>query len=73
LTPRELRKLIKQHEGLRLDFKTDINENSISDFAKDLAAFANTEGGQILIGVSNDGHAVGVDFDRDKQDCCDLF
>lgn len=40
-----------------LELKEVIN----NDFKKEIIAFANTNGGEIYIGVANDGTVVGVD------------
>ena len=40
-----------------LELKAVIN----NDFKKEIIAFANTNGGEIYIGVANDGTVVGVD------------
>lgn len=66
MEPRELKKLIAQHEGLKVDFKTDLRPQSLQDLSKDIAAFANAEGGHIIIGVDNKGNVVGVDWDAEK-------
>lgn len=44
-------------ESLTMEFKREYTE----DIKKIVVSFANTEGGEILIGVDNDGAAVGVD------------
>jgi len=44
-------------ESLTMEFKRKYTE----DIKKIVISFANTEGGEILIGVDNDGAAVGVD------------
>ena len=41
------------------EFKRDISQRS--DFAAEMVAFANLEGGQILIGVEDDGNICGVE------------
>ena len=44
-------------EGLTMELKREYTE----DIKKTVIAFANTEGGEILIGVDDDGAVVGVD------------
>src|SRR5262249_38743820 len=46
-------------EGPRLEFKEAFPKNA-GELAKEIAAFATTEGGTILLGVSSDGALVGV-------------
>ena len=54
----ELRELINQGEGHHLEFKREEEKNP--DFAKTIVAFANADGGKILIGVADDGEIIGV-------------
>lgn len=51
-------KLIAQGEHLTQDFKYEISD--ISKIARTLSAFANTEGGRLLIGVKDNGKVTGV-------------
>jgi ATP-dependent DNA helicase RecG len=54
----ELRKLIARCEDSRLQFKADVN--NADALAAEMVAFANSEGGQIVIGVGDDGKIVGL-------------
>lgn len=56
MNKKELKFLISQGEGYNLEFKESFS-NSI---AKDICAFANTNGGKILLGVSDDGRIKGI-------------
>lgn len=58
MTELELRELIKKGEGHHLEFK----EESVSpdSLKKTIVCFANTDGGKILVGVSNDKLITGV-------------
>jgi len=61
--PKYLQELIEQKEGLHLDFKFEVsNYNKI---ARSLVAFANTEGGKLLIGVKDNGKIVGIRSDEE--------
>ena len=51
--------LIKQPEGKQLEFKRDLS--SPQPLLKTLVAFANTAGGQLFIGIGDDGAVIGVD------------
>lgn len=51
-------KLIAQGEHQQLDFKFGVNDSR--KIARTLAAFANTEGGRLLIGVKDNGSIAGV-------------
>lgn len=54
----ELRRRIAAGEGIKLDFKHSIDDKA--KIARTLVAFANTEGGSLLIGVKDNGKLVGV-------------
>lgn len=58
-----IKNLIAEGEGLELDFKYQIT--SASKIAKTLVAFANTEGGRLLIGVKDNGNIIGVKSDEE--------
>lgn len=53
-----IRKLIAEGEHQQLDFKFGINDSR--KIARTLAAFANTNGGRLLIGVKDNGSIAGV-------------
>jgi len=55
----ELRERILRWENLHTDFKERIS--SPDELAKDLVCFANTDGGQLIIGVAKDHTNKGVD------------
>ncbi len=55
----ELQELIRGGEDLHTDFKERLG--SPSELAKDIVCFANTDGGQLLVGVADDGTVVGID------------
>ncbi|ETZ22491.1 helix-turn-helix domain-containing protein [Pedobacter sp. V48] len=60
-----IRKLILQGEGTTLDFKKTITNNE--KIAKSLVAFANNKGGQLLIGVADDGSIKGVKSEDEER------
>lgn len=53
-----LEELISQGEHQHQDFKYKIQD--VIKLAKSVSAFANTDGGRLLIGVRDDGHISGV-------------
>jgi predicted HTH transcriptional regulator len=53
-----IQNLIAEGEHQMLDFKFEISDSK--RIARSLAAFANTDGGRLLIGVRDDGHLSGV-------------
>ena len=58
-----LRALIRQGEGERLEFKKKTTHPT--RITRTLASLANTHGGQVLVGVDDDGRVVGV---RDAEE-----
>lgn len=58
-----LRKRILEGEHLQQDFKYAINDSK--KIARSLAAFANTEGGRLLVGVKDNGKISGVSSEEE--------
>jgi ATP-dependent DNA helicase RecG len=58
----DLLELIRNGENSGVEFKEDTVETF--DFAKEVVAFANFQGGQVLLGVSDDRQIVGITRDR---------
>jgi predicted HTH transcriptional regulator len=58
-----LKKLISEGEGQQLDFKYCISDSR--KIARTLSAFANSEGGRLLIGVRDNGSIAGVRTDEE--------
>ncbi len=50
--------MIEQGEGLHLDFKFEVSD--APKIARSLVAFANTDGGTLLIGVKDNGKIAGI-------------
>ena len=60
---KELFKLIEEGEHQQQDFKYCINDSK--KIAKSLVAFANTDGGRLLIGVKDNGKIAGIRTDEE--------
>ena len=58
MTKSDLKKMIFHGEGLRLEFKHRLPESE--RIAREVTALANTQGGHLLIGVTDHGHLSGV-------------
>jgi type I restriction enzyme, R subunit len=75
---RQAEELIKRGESKTLEFKSTLRWNLKEDrkddkvvthsVLKTIAAFLNTEGGDLLIGVDDDGSIVGIESDRLDND-----
>ena len=55
----EIQRIIAKGEGQQLGFTIRIDNKQ--EVARTLVAFANTDGGKLLIGVKDNGKAIGVD------------
>lgn len=60
--PEELERLIRQGESQEVEFKS--STPAPQDIARHIAAFANTNGGALVLGVREPGEIVGVDEQR---------
>jgi predicted HTH transcriptional regulator len=58
-----LLQLIREGEHLKQDFKFAVTD--CEKIARSLSAFANTEGGRLLLGVKDNGNIVGVRSDEE--------
>lgn len=58
-----IKQLISQGEHQQLDFKFEVSDTK--KIARSLVAFANTDGGRLLIGVKDNGVVVGVRSDEE--------
>ena len=60
---KHIQKLIEEGEHQMLDFKFEISDSK--RIARSLAAFANTDGGRLLVGVKDNGAIAGVRSDEE--------
>ena len=66
--------LIKQGESQKLDFKFEISDSK--KIARTFVAFANTDGGKLLVGVKDNGSISGIRSDEEYhmiQAAADLY
>ncbi len=69
---RELKKLVAEGEGLQLEFKRKAAYPE--KIVRELIAFANTEGGTLIIGVDDDGSIPGVKYPEEEgQAICEAI
>lgn len=61
-----LEQLVKKPEGKQLEFKRDLS--SSQPLLKTLVAFANSAGGQVIIGISNNGEILGVEDPLEEEE-----
>ena len=69
-----IQKLIEEGEHQMLDFKFEISDSK--KIARSLVAFANTDGGRLLIGVKDNGAISGIRSEEEKhmiQTASELF
>jgi len=66
MRPKELLELISKGESSTLEFKRKIS--SYEKIAKEIAAFANTIGGYLLVGVDDNGYIIGVRSEKSIQE-----
>ena len=59
ITIQDTEKIIKQGEGLKIEFK-EAAENLPKSFFETVVSFSNTDGGTILLGVGDSGNIQGI-------------
>ena len=67
MTTPTIEQRLREPEGKQLEFKRDLS--SPKPLMKTLVAFANTAGGQLIIGVDDDGTVLGVDDPLEMEEC----
>ncbi|MDR1980602.1 MAG: putative DNA binding domain-containing protein [Tannerellaceae bacterium] len=66
LTPEETKSIASSGEGYNADFKVSI-PSKVRELSREVCAFANSEGGYILIGIDNKNRIVGVAIDNTQR------
>ena len=71
LSPDEVLDVIDQGEGRSVEFKgSRVNNDSLS---QEIVAFANSDGGVLLVGIGDDGGIIGADLNDDFEEIvCNL-
>ncbi len=62
---KNLRQLVKQGEGQQLEFK--LKSNHPDKIMKEVVAFANSDGGKLLIGVADDKELIGLKYPDEDE------
>lgn len=65
MSEKHIQKLISEGEHQMLDFKFEISD--CKKIARSLVAFANTDGGRLLVGVKDNGVISGIRSDEEKH------
>jgi predicted HTH transcriptional regulator len=60
-----LRQLVRQGEGQQLEFK--LKSNHPDKIMKEVVAFANSDGGKLLIGVADDKELIGLKYPDEDE------
>ena len=63
MTAEKINTILTNGEGLKTEFK--LAENDLpNNLFESICAFLNTQGGEIVLGISDDGIVTGVNLDR---------
>jgi predicted HTH transcriptional regulator len=65
ISAEEILQLLREGEGPHVEFKSRFTADRL--IARHVAAFANSGGGTLIIGVSDTGEVVGLEQDEEKQ------
>jgi hypothetical protein len=66
LTAEEIKSIADSGEGYNVDFKLSV-PSKVRELSQDVCAFANSEGGYILIGIDNKNQIVGAAINNTKR------
>ena len=66
LSAKDIKALVASGEGYNVDFKLRVPAK-VRELSQEVCAFANSEGGYVLIGVDDSGRIVGTEIDNPKR------
>jgi ATP-dependent DNA helicase RecG len=66
LTSEEIKSIVSSGEGYNADFKVSV-PSKVRELSQSVCAFANSEGGYVLIGVDNKDHIIGATINNTKR------
>ena len=66
LNTNTIQSLINSGEGYNVEFKVLV-PSKIREMTEEICAFANADGGYLLIGIDDNGQIVGTDLENDKR------
>ena len=61
-----IQSLIDSREGYNVEFKVRV-PSKVRELTEEICAFANADGGYLLIGIDDNGQIVGTDLENDKR------
>ncbi len=65
VTLNDIRKLVRQGEGQQIEFKRKVAHPD--KIVREIVAFANTEGGYLLVGIGDDGSMPGLKYSEEHD------
>ena len=66
LNTENIQSLIDSGEGYNVEFKVRV-PSKVRELTEEICAFANADGGYLLIGVDDNGQIIGTDLENDKR------
>lgn len=66
LEPDNPHSLIDSREGYNVEFKVRV-PSKVRELIEEICAFANADGGYLLIGVDDNGKVIGTTLENDKR------
>lgn len=66
LSAEDIKALARSGEGYNVDFKLRVPAK-VRELSVEVCAFANSEGGYVLIGIDDNGRIVGTEIDNPKR------